>query len=134
MQLARIQLRVGGSSNTIVNRSAVTPAEMMLLSFIHGEGAFAAAEFEAEVARSSVEEIERLRIRYGRNKQGVDGLMQLFPGHAPQLPVNFSDTPHAVEGADLKKPGKKAKSTRKPAEPTEVPTDDVEALLNGETT
>jgi hypothetical protein len=130
MQLARIQIRVGGSSNTIVNRSAVTPAEMMLLAFIHGEGAFASAVYQGEEDRSSIDEIERLRARYGRNKNGVDGLMQLFPGHAPQLPESFSDTPHVVEDADDSP--KKVRRTRKTAEAKEVPQDEVDALLNGE--
>jgi hypothetical protein len=89
MQTAKVTVRT--SDLQIIQRSGVTPAEVIVLRKIHFHGAngevisnvLVTGELTPEKASG---EFTRLSARYGRKH-----VEPLFPGHAKNLPATFKD-------------------------------------------
>lgn len=101
MQTANILLGLGGKRDHSVPKYGVTPAEIAVLRFLHGDDAVYEIDIQKEtVERTHRQEIERLRETYSRRdgerviSPAVD---TLFPGIAAQVPKNFADLELAEE-------------------------------------
>ena len=95
MQLANALLALAGDVGNTVPKFGVTPSEVAVLRFIHGEDAVTDIEvLDAEVQRSSREERERLSHAYGANegeRRVSRAVEALFPGIAARVFDNFEE-------------------------------------------
>lgn len=95
MQTANILLALAGKRGETVPKYGVTPAEVAVLRFLHGEDAVYDVDVrEDEVQRTNRQEIERLRQTYSyRNGDKVvsPAVSALFPGVGAQVPQKFAD-------------------------------------------
>lgn len=93
MELANVLLALEGDKNMTVPKFDVTPAEIAVLTAIHGgDAVFDIEPTGNEVARSNREEIERLLIQYpARDQDGKSIVLSVYPGHSPILHQTLSD-------------------------------------------
>lgn len=97
MQTANIMLDIGGDNGNQIKKRGVTAAEIAVLIAIHGEAAVHDIEpagdvptvnlGEGDVRWTNRVELQRLRARYGRAKNGEDQshVDILFPGAAARV-------------------------------------------------
>lgn len=89
MQSANCLVKLLNSNGPHKNEAfkiGVTPAEAAILRSIHGADAVYGFSRVVMDRREHSAELERLRQLYG-----AAAVERVFPGHAPQLPVRFSD-------------------------------------------
>ena len=95
MQTANVLLALAGKRGETVPKYGVTPAEVAVLRFLHGEDAVYDVDVrDDEVQRTNRQEIERLRQTYSyRNGDKVvsPAISALFPGVGAQVPQKFAD-------------------------------------------
>lgn len=126
MQTANIILALGGDAGNSVPKYGVTPAEIAVLRFIHGDESVTDVEPTGEVKRSSREERQRLIELYGRQQDGrfvsphVDAL---FPGVAARVfeTLDELDLPEDFYKAETRvtaksKPAKKVEPAPEPGQ------------------
>lgn len=117
MQLANINLRLGGSPMHVVHKQGVTPAEILVLQRIHGSDAVVDVRpTKIDKNRRHAEEFDRLAALYDRGA-GVDTpdtdqksiLKELFPGAMKKLPLTLKEvgfghvmSPAAIAEMDAK--------------------------------
>jgi len=91
MQLASAKIAIAGDVYNVVKKEGLTPAEIMLLKKIHGTEAITDIICDAEVDRTGVAELARLRNTYtARDEAGVYLIDKLFPeAFGSQLPQTF---------------------------------------------
>lgn len=89
---ARLKMDTFGSDVPV---TGITPAEALVLGMDHmphsNDYPLSGIEETGEVARSPLDEIKRLRARYGKAR-----IKQLFPGAIPQVPETFEEAKAAV--------------------------------------
>lgn len=90
MELATVEIKLSGApQNTVVKRD-VTPAQMALYAFMHGEDCAEGVQITGvDKERTIAQEMDRLRGIFA-SEEASKCLNKLFPGIAPQLPVTFS--------------------------------------------
>jgi hypothetical protein len=120
MELANILLALGGDRNNTVPKYRVTPAEIAVLSAIHGTDAvFDIVPLNETETISFRDERERLmRLYPAKNEDNNSIVLQVYPGTAPVLHTSieslgldeslFKPTEHA-KPAPAKAPKKVAK-------------------------
>lgn len=120
MELANILLALGGDRNNTVPKYRVTPAEIAVLSAIHGTDAvFDIVPLNETETISFRDERERLMRSYpAKNEDNNSIVLQVYPGTAPVLHTTleslglneslFKPTEHA-KPAPAKAPKKAAK-------------------------
>ena len=95
MLTANVLLARAGKRGETVPKYGVTPAEVAVLRFLHGEDAVYDVDVrDDEVQRTNRQEIERLRQTYSyRNGDKVvsPAISALFPGVGAQVPQKFVD-------------------------------------------
>src|SRR5215813_6763116 len=94
MQLASCSVNLAGDLRHVVFKDRVTIAEIIVLRAIHGQDAV--RNIKAISGRSghmigNVAEKERLIDIYGRSKDGLALIEQLFPGYDPRMPSSLKD-------------------------------------------
>lgn len=133
MQLATVTLAIAGDRGTTVTKYDVTPSEVAVLRFLHGDDAVTDIELTGETKRKHAEERDRLAELYGRQigeRRVAVAVNALFPGAAARLFDTFSelDLPDEFYKAETRKlptaekpkRGKKAEAQAEaPAEPDE---------------
>ena len=84
MQTANIMLALGGDTGNTIPKYEVTASEIAVLNAIHGDGAVTEIDPLGEIDRTDRAEVNRLRVIYGRAKDGDDKALVdiLFPGAA----------------------------------------------------
>lgn len=102
MQLANCYVALSGSRENTVPKYGVTPAEIVVLNAIHGEGAVHDIEPAGEIARPNGEERERLFSVYGKamDDDNKPIIASVFPGSGVQLPRTLREiglTPDAFK-------------------------------------
>lgn len=95
MQTANVLLGLEGRRDHTVPKYGVTPAEIAVLRFLHGEDAVYEVDIRPEtVMRTHRQEIERLRTAYSRRdgeRQISPAVDALFPGIAAKVPQTFAE-------------------------------------------
>lgn len=100
MEIATIELALGGDAGHTVRKSEVTAAEIAVLRAIHGESAVFDVTPTGRIIRSNKEELERIFTLYGKaqNHEGEAVIAKMFPGVGARvlttlaelgLPINF---------------------------------------------
>lgn len=89
MELATVTIKLSGQTANTVVKHNVTPAQLAIYAFMHGEDcAHALTVTGAEPKRSIATEMDRLRMEF-TSDHAVKCLNELFPGRFPQLPTTF---------------------------------------------
>lgn len=126
MELANILLALGGDRNNTVPKERVTPAEIAVLTAIHGlDAVFDIVPTGETISRSFREERERLMMSYpAKNEDNNLIVLQVYPGSSPILHTTieslgldetlFKPTEHAKPAA---KPAKATKAVKAPEPP-----------------
>lgn len=100
MELAKVEVRLGGSLANTVMRDNVTPAELSILRRLHGDDCIGSIQWQGKKPMKHEDEIDRLRQFYNteNSRKLID---QLFPGVTPTLPITFKEVGYNVteEGA-----------------------------------
>jgi hypothetical protein len=149
MELASCTLALGGDAGQTVQKFNVTPSEVAVLRYIHGQDSVTDLQILGTVDRKHPRERARLVQEYGR---GMDGVIKspavdaLFPGVAARLFETFSeiemfeiddetdftgevvkpiDEPEVVQ-APVKAKAEKAKAEKAKAEKAPAPVVDIE--------
>lgn len=95
MQIANVLVALGGKRGETVPKYRVTPAELAVLQFLHGEDGVYDIDIQTDtVERTHRQEIERLRMSYSRRdgeRVISPAINALFPGVGAQVPQKFSD-------------------------------------------
>lgn len=107
MQLATLHLKLSGNPNNTIYKRNVTPAQMGLYAFMHGEDCMESLVLTGvDKERTTHEEMTRLQTMFD-SEDGMKCLNKLYPGMAPHLPVTFTaigytptDTSNVVSAAD----------------------------------
>jgi hypothetical protein len=76
---------LGGDEGQIVHRTQdnpITYPEMLVLTYLHGENAVSDAYALGSIERENMDELERLRVTYGKL-----AITDVFPGIKPRLPA-----------------------------------------------
>lgn len=94
MQLANVQVAIGGDRGNTVTRYRVTPAEIAVLRVIHGSDAvYDVDPLNRSVDRASHVERDRLMVAYGKSEDGqaisAPAVEKLFPGMGANLPTRL---------------------------------------------
>lgn len=125
MELANVLLALGGDRNNTVPKYRVTPAEIAVLSAIHGNDAvFDITPLDETLETSFKAERERLLLAYpAKNEDNKLIVLEVYPGVAPILHTSieslgldeslFKPTEHAKPAAE--KAPKKAVKKAEPA-------------------
>lgn len=101
MQTAVVEVLLKGNVQHVVAK-LVTPAEAVVIKFLHGQDAVINPVINGQVKRSNQDELTRLRDEYSS-----DVITQVYPGAAPRLPDTFADAGIVAEEPETK-PAKKA--------------------------
>jgi hypothetical protein len=127
MEIATVMLAIAGDKGNTVMKTDVTPSEVAVLRYLHGEDAVNDIEVTGEIKRKHNEERERLAESYGRQigeRKVAVAVNALFPGAAARLFDTFSelDLPDDFYKAEARKvpTAPKSKPARK-AEPKGAP-------------
>ncbi len=86
MQRVTCTVRLSGDNNNTVEKSGVSPAEIVILNDIHGEGAVVNIRPNSMDKESHVKERARLV-----NIYGVHVVDRIFPGEFNKLPVTLAE-------------------------------------------
>jgi len=118
MEISTIELRLSGDMRNTVVKIGVTPAEILVLRAIHGQGSVFNVQPGDTDKRPHADELERLRSIYAPRFQDEgkkDIVGQMFPGIAPQLPVKLKDIQIADEDfhRDVTLPARRSKAAKK---------------------
>jgi hypothetical protein len=145
MQTANITLLLGGDAGNTVQKFGITPSEIAVLRFIHGEDAVVDVSPVGDVKRSSREERQRLAEIYGRSQPNgqfsAPAIDSMFPGIAARmfetldelgLDESFFKAETRVSTKSEDAPAKPAKKGKKAVEepvaetPVEIPAEGAE--------
>lgn len=87
-QKATGTVRIAGSLLSTVQKTGITPAELIVLRQVHGNDAVVQLQAERMEIKgeSASEELERLEKTYG-----PEVVAKAFPGHSPKLPKTFKE-------------------------------------------
>lgn len=143
MELANVLLALEGDKNMTVPKFDVTPAEIAVLTAIHGgDAVFDIEPTGKEIARSNREEVERLIMQYpARDQDGKSIVLSVYPGHSPilhqtlsdlQLPPELYKTDSRLAPAAPKASKAKAAKPAPLADITPKPTNSADALFDDE--
>lgn len=105
MELANCMVALGGDTGQMVPKYHVSPSEVAVLRFIHGDDAVSEIQVVATVDRSGPADRARLHQVYGRydgNGYMSPAVNTLFPGVAARLYERFDELPNVgIEDDDL---------------------------------
>lgn len=111
MELANLELKLLGNPSNTVIKTKVSPAELAVYAFLHGEDCVGSLGVTMiDKRRTILEEMDRLRSIF-TSEQGLIALNKLFPGMAPQLPITFKSIgydPDFLSGSVNNNPALKA--------------------------
>lgn len=82
MQTLNAMVALTGDRNNMLWKMDLTPAEILLLQALHGEGSVLQIEPTGDVKREPSEEIARLKNLYPGHPDRVQNLWRDFPGTA----------------------------------------------------
>lgn len=100
MELANIQLKLSGLVQNTVYKENVTPAQLALYAFMHGEDCVQSLRvIGIDKNRSPRDELNRLREEF-TSDHASKALNHLFPGAAPHLPVTFRSMGYDPDSLD----------------------------------
>jgi len=89
MELATVQLKLSGSIGNTVVKNKVTPAQLALYAFMHGEDCVQSLKvIGIDKNRTAHAEMNRLRMEF-TSENASKTLAHLFPGASPHLPLTF---------------------------------------------
>lgn len=89
MELATVHLKLSGQTQNTVVKHNVTPAQLSMYAFMHGEDCVQALTVTSvDKKRTIPQEMNRLRMEF-TTEHAVKSMAQLFPGMHPQLPASF---------------------------------------------
>ena len=88
MQLADIQVNLGGNLHQSIPMRGVTPAEICVLKIVHGDDGVNNVRPTTMDKRTHKDEKDRLLERYTRHNEDIE---KMFPGMDPRLPVTLKD-------------------------------------------
>lgn len=89
MELATVHLKLSGQTQNTVVKHNVTPAQLAMYAFMHGEDCVQSLTITGiEKNRKVHEEMNRLRMEF-TSDHSAKCLAQLFPGMHPALPPTF---------------------------------------------
>lgn len=93
MQIANVQVALGGDQGNRVPKYGVTPAEIVVLRAIHGTESVIEIEPAGEVTRPHAVEKSRLMEVYGgaKDEDNRPHVVNVFPGIGAQLPLTLAD-------------------------------------------
>ncbi len=139
METATVLLAIAGDKGNTVMKTDVTPSEVAVLRFLHGDDAVSDVEVTGEVARKHNEERERLAETYGRQigeRKVAVAVNALFPGAAARMFDSFSelDLPDDFYKAEARKvpTAPKAKPAKKEAPKAATPAPEPEPDVEDE--
>ena len=89
MELATVHVKLSGLSQNIVVKHRVTPAQLAMIAYMHGEDCVQSLNVTSvDKVRTSRQELDRLRLEF-TSEHAQKCLATLFPGMHPQLPTSF---------------------------------------------
>lgn len=95
MELATITLRLSGQTQNTVVKEKVSPPELAVYAWMHGEDCVESLEITGiDKSRTIAQEMNRLHEIF-KTKHALKALDTLFPGHAPRLPATFNQVGYA---------------------------------------
>lgn len=90
MELATIELKLCGNPQNTVIKHNVTPSELSVYAFMHGEDCVDGVTITGKAPERTIgQEMDRLRTVFA-TEEASKALNKLFPGMAPPLLVTFS--------------------------------------------
>ncbi len=105
MELATITLRLSGQTQNTVVKHEVSPPELAIYAWMHGEDCIESLEVTGiDKTRTISQEMNRLQEIF-KTKYALKALGTLFPGHAPRLPATFSQVGYAETNERGRKAG-----------------------------
>lgn len=119
MEIATVKVSIAGDSGNTVEKYDVTPAEVAVLRYIHGEDAVKDIEPTGVIDRGNRAERERLALIYTKKENNQTPVDALYPGVAArvfdtfdelELPEEFYKAIERVKPAAVKKVAKKGKA------------------------
>lgn len=141
MQLSYVTVRLGGSLMHTVFKKDVTPAEILVLSRIHGDGSVVDIRpTEYDKKRTQNGEFDRLARLYDRRRgisagpddKGNSGLLnEMFPGAMKKLPLTLGDIGMPELDPVDEKPKRKSKKKADEPKAEEQPSDEPEGAEDG---
>ncbi len=93
MQLFRCRVNHAGNRDMAIDKTDVTPAEIVLLKHVHGEDSVTHVEFTREGKRDQREERKRLAELFGAKI-----FAKVFPGNLPRMPVTLAEAGLSEDG------------------------------------
>jgi hypothetical protein len=120
MELANCLLALGGDRNNTVPKYSVTPAEIAVMSAIHGADAvFDIEPLGEEVKRSARDEVERLVGLYtARDEENRLVVGKVYPGVSPVMHMTLADLglpEELYKATERQKPKEAPKRPKAPA-------------------
>lgn len=91
MQVATVKVKIAGDSGHMVEKYDVTPAEVAVLRYIHGEDAVVDIEPLGTIERTNREERARLAHIYSKKENGQTPVDVLYPGVAARVYETFDE-------------------------------------------
>lgn len=89
MELAQVNFKLGGNVNNTVILRDVTPAELAIMAYMHGEDCVQSLTLTGHAKdRPNREELLRLQNKF-KTPHGAEVLAKVFPGMNPQFPATF---------------------------------------------
>jgi hypothetical protein len=100
MEIAKINLKLSGQTQNTVIKHNVTPAQLAVYAFMHGEDCVASLTVTGvDKGRTIFQEMQRLKTEFS-SEHALKCLNTLFPGVAPALPVSFQSIGYDPEFLD----------------------------------
>lgn len=96
MKTYRCRVHHAGNRDMAIDKTGVTPAEIVLLKHVHGADSVVAVEFERDRSVQQAKERARLADLYGRKV-----FAQVYPGSVPRLPMDLSEAGLREDGGDI---------------------------------
>lgn len=89
MELATVNIKLSGQTQNVVQKHNVTPAQLALYAFMHGEDCVQSLTVTSIKKNVNPrDELNRLRVEF-TSEHSQKCLNTLYPGAYPQLPVTF---------------------------------------------
>lgn len=80
MQVLNALVAITGDRNNMMLKTDLTPAELLLLQYLHGPNSVTQIEPTGEAERTPQEELERLKWAYPLQEARIQNIWRDFPG------------------------------------------------------
>lgn len=91
MELATLHLKLSGDPQNTVMIHGVTPAQLAIYAFMHGEECVQSLTLEkVEKKLTTAEVMTKLHETFGSSEPAMKAISSLFPGMNPMLPRTFA--------------------------------------------